>query len=59
MTVMVIQAEYATKPEMIPQGSSITGFFQRLGPMVGIAYVPLFCLSSGMRLTHTLSLSLS
>lgn len=36
-TIMAIQAEYAMEPEMIPQAASIVGFFQRLGPMVGVS----------------------
>lgn len=34
---MSIQAEYAKKPEKIPQASSLLTFFQLLGGVIGIA----------------------
>lgn len=37
LPVMAIQAEYAKKPELIPQASSLLTFFQLLGGVIGIA----------------------
>jgi hypothetical protein len=37
LPVMSIQAEYAKKPELIPQASSLLTFFQLLGGVIGIA----------------------
>jgi hypothetical protein len=40
LPIMAIQAEYADEPELIPQASSTLTFFQLLGGVIGIAYVP-------------------
>jgi MFS family permease len=39
LPVMSIQAEYAKKPALMPQASSLLTFFQLLGGVIGIAYV--------------------
>lgn len=36
-TMMAIQAEFAKNGHLIPQASSIVGFCQRLGPMIGVS----------------------
>ena len=36
-TVMAVQAEFAQKNHLIPQASSMVGFCQRTGPMIGVS----------------------
>lgn len=36
-TIMGVQAEFTNDPQLIPQATSIVGYFQRTGPMIGVS----------------------